>query len=54
MKWNLIDIKKPAGGFETTTADSNFASRIIAFCTRLKVAVVHYAAMLATYLRGLA
>ena len=54
MERNLIDIKKSAGGFETTTAGSSFASRIIAFCTRLKVAIVHYAAMLATYLRGLA
>lgn len=54
MKRNLIDIKKSAGGFETTTADSTFASRIIAFCTWLNVAIVRYAAMLATCLRGLA
>ena len=50
----MIHKKTSAGGFETTTADSNFASRIIAFCTRLKVAIVHYAAMLATYMQGLA
>ena len=54
MARNSIDIKKSAGGFETTTADSNFASRIIASCTRLKVTIVQYAAMLAIYLRGLA
>ncbi len=50
----MIHKKTSAGGFETTTADSNFASRIITFCTWLKVAIVHYAGMLATYLRALA
>ena len=50
----MIHKKTSAGGFETTTADSTDAPAIIAFCTRLKVAIVHYAAMLATYLRGLA
>lgn len=50
----LIDIKKSAEGFETTMADGNFAPRIIAFGTRLKVEIVYYAAMLATYPRGLA
>ena len=54
MERNPIGIKKSAGGLETTTADSNFASRIIAFCTWLKAAIVRCAAMLATYLRGLA
>ena len=54
MERNPIGIKKSAGGFETTTADSNFASRIIAFCALLNVAIVHYAAMLAIFLRGLA
>lgn len=50
----MIHKKTSAGGFETTTADSTATHSIIAFCTRLKVAIVHYAAMLATYLRGLA
>ena len=50
----MIQKKTSAGGFETTTADSNFAARIIAFCTRPKAAIVHYGGMLATYLRGLA
>lgn len=50
----MIQKKTSAGGFETTTADSTDAPAIIAFCTRLKAAIVRCAAMLATYLRGLA
>ena len=50
----MIHKKTSAGGFETTTADSNFASRTITFCIWLKVPIVYYAAKLATCLRGLA
>lgn len=45
--------KESAGGCETITADTNYANRIIPFCTRVKAAIVRYAALLATLLRGL-
>ena len=50
----MIHKKTSAGGFETTTADRTNTHAIIAFCTRLKAAIVRCAPMLATYLRGLA
>ena len=50
----MIHKKTSAGGFETTTADSNFSESTIAYCARLKVAIVHHASTLATVLRGLA
>jgi hypothetical protein len=46
--------KRSAGGCETTTADTNYSTTIIAVCTRCKAAGVRLAALLAAFLRGLA
>ncbi|MEC5218984.1 hypothetical protein RCH09_003964 [Actimicrobium sp. GrIS 1.19] len=54
MGRKVTDIKKSAGGFETTTADANKFSKIISLCTRIKVAILRGASVLATCLRGLA
>jgi hypothetical protein len=43
-----------AGGFETTTADANKFSKILSLCTLIKVAFLHVALVLASYLRELA
>ncbi|MEC5217932.1 hypothetical protein RCH09_002896 [Actimicrobium sp. GrIS 1.19] len=46
--------KQSARGFETTTADTNKFSKIIALCIRIKVAFLRGASVLATCFRGLA
>jgi len=46
--------KQSAGGCETTTADANYSTTIISVCTRCKAAGVRLAALLATFLQGLA
>ena len=46
--------KESAGGFDTHTADSKHTSKIIAFCTRCKLAFIRLAQLLATFFRGLA
>lgn len=45
--------KESAGGFDTTTADTNSTFRIIPSCIRIKAAFVRLAALLATFFRGL-
>lgn len=50
----MIRKKESAGGCETTTADTNNATKIIPLCTRIKALSMRLAAMLATVFRGLA
>lgn len=45
---------KSAGGYDTTTADTKYANRILPFCTRCKLAFIRLAQVLATFFRGLA
>ena len=46
--------KEFAGGFETTTADTNYSTKIISLCTRCKAAFIRLAQLLASFFRGLA
>jgi hypothetical protein len=46
--------KESAGGFDTTTADTNYAIKIIPFRTRCKAAFIRLAQLLASFFRGLA
>lgn len=46
--------KESAGGFETTTADANHTLKIISPLSLIGIYLIRVAAMLATFLRGLA
>lgn len=46
--------KQSAGDFKITTGDAKKSSKIISLCTLIKVAFLHVASVLASYLRGLA
>jgi hypothetical protein len=46
--------KESAGGYETTTADTNNTTVIIPFRARCRLVFIRFAGMLATFFRGLA
>ena len=46
--------KESAGGFDTTTANTKHTSKIIAFCTRCKLAFIRLTQVLTSVLRRLA